>query len=149
MTKKPLDVLVCGGRDYSDFAHLSYVLDLFLETVGPINYLINGFGGTPGNPDLGIPSLGADILAYEWATARGIKTATYKANWTDISQPDAVIRRRRDGTKYDAKAGPRRNEFMLEDSDPDIVIAFPGGDGTAHMCKIAELAGKKVIKVSK
>lgn len=135
--RKPLDVLVCGGRDYSDFDRLSTVLDLFLEKVGPINYLIDGAAS------------GADSLAHEWATNKGIKTAQYKANWTDLSHPDAVIKKRRDGTKYDAKAGLRRNEFMLVDSDPDVIIAFPGGDGTKHMCDIAEKAGKKVIKVSK
>lgn len=44
-------------------------------------------------------------------------------------------------------AGPMRNKQMLVEGKPELVIAFPGGTGTAHMCGIAEAAGVKVLKV--
>lgn len=116
---KTYKVLVCGGRSYFNSAHLDSVLDLFVKNVGPITLLING-GAT-----------GADTLAYQWATNRGITTATYKADWT----------------QHGKAAGPKRNEFMLDDSDPDVVIAFKGGKGTQNMIDIARKAGKKVIIV--
>jgi hypothetical protein len=31
------------------------------------------------------------------------------------------------------KAGPIRNQRMLEEGKPDLVVAFPGGTGTAGM----------------
>lgn len=70
---------------------------------------------------------GADRLAAKWADINGIPLVTYPALW-----------------KQGKKAGPMRNAFMLADSRPDLVIAFPGGDGTADMVSKAEAAGVPV-----
>lgn len=45
-------------------------------------------------------------------------------------------------------AGPLRNEVMLMIWEPDLVLAFPGGRGTADMVSRAERAGCKVVRVS-
>ena len=42
--------------------------------------------------------------------------------------------------KYGKAAGPMRNQEML-DSGIDLVVAFPGGRGTADMLDKARLAG--------
>ena len=72
------------------------------------------------------------------------------ANWEDLSPPDAVIRTRADGSKYDANAGIRRYAEML-DEKPDLVLAFPGNRGTRHILRRAEDAKKKgmPIKIKK
>lgn len=44
-------------------------------------------------------------------------------------------------------AGPIRNQLMLDDFKPDLVVAFPGGKGTADMVKKAQDAGVTVILV--
>jgi UDP-N-acetylmuramoylalanine-D-glutamate ligase len=44
-------------------------------------------------------------------------------------------------------AGHIRNQQMLDESKPDIVIAFPGGRGTANMIKRAKKAGVEVFQV--
>ena len=44
------------------------------------------------------------------------------------------------------KAGPIRNQRMLDDGKPDLVIAFSGGKGTAGMMAIARRAGVKIIQ---
>jgi hypothetical protein len=72
---------------------------------------------------------GADSLAGRWATERGVPQEPYPADWQ----------------KYGRRAGPLRNEQMLREAKPDLVVAFPGGRGTAHMVRIAEEAGVKVI----
>jgi hypothetical protein len=54
----------------------------------------------------------------------GIHEEGYPANWD------------RDGKS----AGRMRNVHMLRSGKPDGVVAFPGGDGTAHMIAIAERA---------
>ena len=46
--------------------------------------------------------------------------------------------------KHGRAAGPIRNKQMLEEAKPDLVIAFPGGAGTANMVKQAREAGVKV-----
>jgi hypothetical protein len=35
---------------------------------------------------------------------------------------------------------------MLDESKPDLVVAFPGGPGTANMIKLARAAGVMVIR---
>jgi hypothetical protein len=37
---------------------------------------------------------------------------------------------------------------MLEEGKPDLVVAFPGGTGTANMVKQARAAGVEVLEVS-
>lgn len=73
---------------------------------------------------------GADTLAGEWAImiAR-IKTVAYPADWDTFGKA----------------AGPIRNRWMLEDFRPNLVIAFPGGQGTANMVQISRAAGVRTI----
>lgn len=72
---------------------------------------------------------GADTLARQWARAFEVPCETWKADWE----------------KHGKAAGLIRNEEMLR-SGIDLVIAFPGGRGTAHMKRIAREAGVKVIE---
>ncbi len=94
--------LICGGRNFSDRR-------LFRDTV-------NGLEVTPTVIIHGCAT-GADAMASEWATAKGIPELRYPADWK----------------RYGRSAGPIRNQLMLVDGWPDIVIAFPGGIGTADM----------------
>ena len=74
---------------------------------------------------------GADSMAGNWAQAMGIPVQVYPALW-----------------HLDGKAaGPIRNSRMLADSKPDLVIAFPGGNGTADMVRKSRLAGVETIVV--
>jgi hypothetical protein len=72
---------------------------------------------------------GADALAHQWALARGVPTLRFRAQWKTLGKA----------------AGPVRNRQMLVDGRPDLVIAFPGGDGTADMMKQAREAGVEVM----
>jgi hypothetical protein len=38
-----------------------------------------------------------------------------------------------------------RNQAMLDYGKPDLVVAFPGGKGTADMVRRARVAGVKVL----
>jgi len=49
--------------------------------------------------------------------------------------------------KLGKKAGPLRNQRMIDEGRPDLVVAFPGGKGTADMVRRAEAAGVKVLKI--
>lgn len=71
---------------------------------------------------------GADALAREWARARGIVVVTYHADWR----------------AYGPAAGPRRNREMLERVTGALVVAFPGGKGTADMVRQARAKGVEV-----
>lgn len=65
---------------------------------------------------------GADSLAGEWAKARGVPCTVFKADWDN------------DGR---FAAGPIRNRRMLDEFRPELVVAFPGGNGTADCVKAA------------
>jgi hypothetical protein len=111
-------VLVCGGRDFNDVARLRECLDAFHVHLGPITVLIHG------------AAKGADSLAGDWARSKSIEERAYPADWK----------------KHGRKAGPLRNQQMLDAEKPDLVMAFPGGRGTAHMVRIAQEQGFRVIQ---
>ena len=71
---------------------------------------------------------GADTIAYLWALREQVPFKGYPADWAT----------------YGRSAGPRRNRQMLEEGQPDFVVAFsylPVSTGTANMVKIARAAG--------
>ncbi len=76
---------------------------------------------------------GADSLAAKYAEAYGHTQIVYRANWSE----------------YGKSAGPKRNQLMLDDGKPDLVVAFPGGRGTADMVRRAKKAVVKVIEIGK
>lgn len=110
-------VLVCGGRDYNDKGFIYMTLNIIDKELGPIEMILEGGAG------------GADRLAYRWACETITPVRTYGADWE----------------KHGKGAGPIRNNRMLREGKPDIVVAFPGGKGTAHMVSIAKRAGVDII----
>lgn len=107
-------VLVCGGRDYYDRAFLWG----YLDHLGPpeVSAIISGM------------ATGADTLAARWGKQLGIPVYEFHADWN----------------KHKRAAGPIRNQRMLDEGKPDLVIAFPGGRGTADMVRRARAAGVRV-----
>ena len=105
-------ILVCGGRGYANRESVYRDLDR-RHGEQPISCIIHG-GAT-----------GADQLAHEWARERGIAYDVYVANWKSHAK----------------SAGPMRNQQMLDEAKPDLVVAFPGNDGTRDMCERAWAAG--------
>lgn len=76
---------------------------------------------------------GYDRECREWAKRNSVPFITENADWDDIDAPGAVVRVRRDGTKYNALAGHWRNQRMIDKHKPGAGVAFPGGTGTADM----------------
>ncbi|WP_336801646.1 SLOG family protein [Kaistia sp. MMO-174] len=148
-------VLVCGGRGYGevprdcpldqlDFeraraakevARLFQVLDAAVSRLR-LTLLIHG------------GAFGADRNAGSSAKARGIAMQIYQAEWSaDVERAGAVVRVNSRGNRYDAAAGARRNQQMIDEGKPEVCIAFPGGSGTRDMVSRATKAGVRVIKV--
>jgi len=95
-------------------------MDEILDRVNP-SVLIQG-GAT-----------GADSLAHDWAKRR-------------LSE-DNRITEKADWNKYGKSAGFLRNQKMIDDHHPDLVIAFDGGNGTAHMIRTAKKAKIRLLIV--
>jgi predicted Rossmann-fold nucleotide-binding protein len=110
-----LRVLVCGGRNYADEpAFMSAMGKLHRDT--PIAEVVTG-GAT-----------GADTMAALWAGSIGAVLHVIKADWN----------------RHGKAAGPIRNQEMLDRFPPHLVVAFPGGSGTADMIRRSEAAGFEV-----
>lgn len=115
-------LLVCGGRSFSDKARLFHVLDQLNGDGAPIRVVIEG------------ESRGADQLAALWASSRQIPIDPYPISADEWQQ-------------YGLGAGPIRNRRMLIEGKPDLVVAFPGRNGTKDMVKQARKAGVRVLEV--
>src|SRR5689334_6115167 len=107
-------VLVTGGRHYDNAVEVQRALDSVVGRFG-LPTVIHG-GAT-----------GADQLAARWAFRVGASVVARPADWK----------------RHGGMAGPLRNREMLE-LKPNLVIAFPGGRGTADMVRRARAAGVPV-----
>ena len=76
---------------------------------------------------------GADKCAQTWGQKALVPVMTFTAPWG----------------KAGKGAGPLRNKWMLTIGAPDLVIAFPGGKGTADMKKQAKERGVPVWEYEK
>lgn len=114
-----MKILVCGGRDYWNWDKVQEILTPYFSEPG--NTIIQG------------GAQGADALACKFAKEHAIPMEVFRADWKN---------------DHDA-AGPLRNYRMLREGKPDLVIAFPGESGTAHMVRIAKEAGVPTIEVEK
>ena len=110
-------VLVTGGRDYPDghavFSRLATCRQQ-AERNGLNLTVIHGDCPT-----------GADHWADLWCRREGIDPRRYPAPWK----------------LHGRSAGPRRNQRMLDEEHPHLVLAFPGNRGTADLVRRACGAG--------
>jgi len=116
-------VLVCGGRDFDDAGLIISILDR-LHTEKSFTVLIHG------------NARGADMIADAWACRKGVPREPYglpQGEWDELGK----------------KAGPLRNQRMLDEGKPDMVVAFPGGGGTKDMVRRAVKAGVAIHEVNR
>ena len=117
-------VLVCGGRDYADyekvFNALSDLCDkrkLWSDNAYAVK-IANGLRVVTGG------ARGADTMAEAWAQNNGAQSKVYPADWK----------------QFGLRAGPVRNQQMIDEEKIDLVIGFPGGSGTRDMLSRARKA---------
>ena len=122
---REIRILVCGSRDFNKGAYTEAQVHAKLDAIRN-SYLgqryvtvIQGWGD------------GVDLAAAGWAETRCIPFFSFPAEWK----------------KYSKLAGPFRNELMLTIGKPDIIVAFPGGNGTKDMKTRAERRGIEIIEI--
>lgn len=109
-------VVVTGGRDNYDIDAVKRTLDELQGEYGQL-FIIEG-GAT-----------GIDECARCWAHDEGQQYATVPALWHI------------DGSR----AGPMRNAAMIGTLQPDIVVHFDGGRGTANCLAEARQFGAVIV----
>ena len=117
---RDLKVLVCGGRKFAGWRALEQALDL----VGP-DIIIHG------------AATGADSLAGRYAQENEVECRSFPAKWK--------VRDKNGRWFTDRGAGHKRNQQMLDEGNPDLVMAFPGGPGTKNMARISRQQGFPVM----
>lgn len=134
-------VLVCGGRDFADGEAMYHTLADIPNTPHFLNHeatritIVNG------------KARGADQLADSVAKGLLYDTDPHPADWSGPCRATCRPghRRRNAYGDYCPAAGNYRNQDML-DSGIDLVIAFPGGRGTADMVARATDVGIPVVE---
>lgn len=89
-------ILICGDRDWSDRQLIALIISKLIKACGSDLTVIEG------------TARGADSIAGELAVKYDLQLEEYPAKW-DL---------------YGKGAGPIRNKQMIEEGNPDFVIAF-------------------------
>ena len=118
-------LLVTGSRYLNDYNYFSKEMDKFCSSHSIPTTVIHG------------AARGADTLASRWVR-----------EMNSIRNHDPIITEIEEPAKWKLHgkaAGPIRNQLMLVEHKPDMVLAFPGGKGTANMIKIARWNGVPIV----
>jgi hypothetical protein len=118
-----MKAIITGGRAYHLTAADYVWLARTVETLGITEILT---GAAPGT----------DTDALTWAKAMALKATPFPVSF-------------RDWQRFGKAAGPLRNRQMLDSlmlHHPAVVIAFPGGKGTADCVRQATARGVRVIQ---
>jgi len=118
-------LMVCGGRDYADSAHVFGVLDALQPCA-----VVHGACGVDADRPRWARLRGADRIAHAWCARRQVPVIRVPARWSVLGR----------------RAGAVRNQQMLELYHPALVVAFPGHLGTADLVRRARAAGVPVWK---
>lgn len=110
-------ILVCGGRDFADADAFRLAMRTVVKSVSGEELRVVQGGAS-----------GADALARRWADEHHYECVTYEADWRGEGRA----------------AGPKRNQRMLDGEHVSLVVAFPGGRGTADMVRRAKAKGIQV-----
>jgi ABC-type sugar transport system substrate-binding protein len=112
-------IIVCGGRNYTDHEAVSKaLLAMWFASDRPKLTIVQG------------GAQGADECARQVAATQNFLCETFRAEWD------------REGNA----AGPRRNQRMVN-AGADLLVAFPGGRGTADCVRRARKAGIPVVEM--
>lgn len=115
-----MKVIICGGREFDNYDAVKETMDAVVLHYGDVTAVVQG------------GARGADLLGRKWAIENNIPYEQYDADWA----------------RYGKAAGFMRNQEMLEESGANLVVAFPGGNGTYDMVKRARRHGVEIVNVS-
>jgi hypothetical protein len=110
--------LVCGGRNFSDRDVFDEAMLGLMRNRGLPSRIVHG------------GAKGADAMAAQVAAMMSIPCVAVLPDWS-----------------RGKIAGPLRNQKMLDEYKPHVVLALPGGRGTADMVSRARKSVPIIIEV--
>lgn len=129
-------ILVCGGRSFDDYELLNDKLNSICIGRGWCTNLDADLNWVPRVEIIQGGAKGADALADKWAVNGWCKVHEFPPLPENIEKWGY-------GT-----ACLMRNQQMLDEGKPDLVVAFPGGRGTKDMIERAGRNGYECIIVA-
>lgn len=121
--KKPIKLILAGGRDFNDYQLVKKEADLYILEIAPSETIVISGGAK-----------GVDALGEQYARERELEVEIFKAEWS----------------KYGRAAGPKRNAEMAKACTH--LLAFWNGEskGTKSMISLTKKENKtvKVISIS-
>ena len=119
-----MKVIIAGSRNIKDFAIIANAMRdagfVYGEDHDFCDHIVEVVSGKAP----GVDTLGEQFAAY-WK----IPVKPFPAPWSDIHAPGAVVRTRRDGSKYNLMAGYHRNARMADYADCAVIVwdGYSGG----------------------
>ena len=135
-TPAEIRLLICGGRNLNPIKVCDW-LDHNLEAA---------IGGWPSFVIEG-GAEGGDKGGRLWRRKHKVPGKTFPADWANLTGTPCIVKTRSDGVQYNAAAGGIRNQLMLDKGRPNVVLALPGGRGTADMVSRAVKKNVRVVKI--
>ncbi len=117
-----MKVLVCGGREFTSRKIMRNVLDSIHERECIVCIIHGGTNCADWSPN---------YLAGQWAMEKGIPAMQFPAQLE----------------RFGEKATQVRDEAMLRNVAPDLVVVFYGDHGTEYLVSLAKQAGVNVLEV--
>ena len=111
-----IKVIICGGRDFNDFAYLTERLDHLLQSRKAVEIVSGG-------------ARGADTLGEQWASETSHQVKQFLADWN----------------KHGRSAGYKRNEQMADYATHCVAFWDGRSRGTMHMINLAREAGLRTV----
>jgi hypothetical protein len=112
-----MKVCICGSRTYDNARRVHEEMDK-IHRKKRVKCVISG------------GAAGADTFGVSWAYSEDIPVEPYYADWEE----------------HGRRAGPMRNEQMIVEGKPDLVVAFGDGKGTQDMVRRTIAAGIRLIR---
>lgn len=116
-------------------------------TFGFINSAIRMLGVSKITEVVSGRATGVDTEGEHWAHHLGLPIQPFPADWDNIDVPGAVVKTRKDGSKYNAVAGLWRNVEMAEYADALILIWDGKSSGSYNMKSEMEKLNKPIYEV--
>lgn len=129
---KTYKLIIAGSRDITDYWIIrNAVIDSGLwDKHGRNLHIISG------------TAQGADTLGEQFAINNSLKLTRMPVDWGKLIVPGARIKKRLDGTMYNAAAGAMRNIEMGKIADGLVVVIKNNSRGSSHMLEWMQKAGK-------
>lgn len=123
-------IIVAGSRTFNNYKLLEKTL---LPIITPNDIILSGGAD------------GADYLGEIFAGVQNLKLEKYPADWNDLSEP-CFIKTNSRGNKYNALAGFKRNQKMVDVGD--LLVCFHNGSsGSMDVIDRAKQKGIEIIEV--